>query len=215
MNIQFNTETLQGAEAQGLISLLSALFALPTTVSLTTQPPVPTTEEQAIFGVPVGSSTGISAVIAQDTEDQATQYAPSGLAIVGAGMKEDPAPAPEAHKRTRRTKAQIEADEAAEKGSAVAASQVTSTDPTQGSAVTNAAASGTTQSATASPTTASVPEAKPITADELRALLNGYISKHSMDEAIGKLREFGCNRVTEALSLDPVKLGELAEALRG
>jgi len=36
-----------------------------------------------------------------------------------------------------------------------------------------------------------------------------------MDEAIGKLKAFGCNRVTEALNLDPVKLNELAAALRG
>jgi hypothetical protein len=72
-----------------------------------------------------------------------------------------------------------------------------------------AAASGTTQSATATPGTV------PVSADELRALLNGYIAKHSMEEAIGQLQHFGCNRVTEALTLDPIDLAALAGALRG
>jgi hypothetical protein len=210
MNIEFNTETIQVAEAQGLISLLSALFALPTTVSLTPQSPVPTTEEQAIFGV---LTQRVSAVVGPTLQDAVEATADSEPATGPTLVASEPAP--ETHKRTRRTKAQIEADEAAEKGSAVASvAQTAPSDPTQGSAVTNAAASATTQSATAQVSTAPAND-KPITADELRALLNGYISKHSMDEAIGKLREFGCNRVTDALSLDPVKLGELAEALRG
>ena len=55
--------------------------------------------------------------------------------------------------------------------------------------------------------------AKPISADDLRSLLNSYIKKHGMDEAIAQLKRFGCNRVTEALALDPVKLNELASAL--
>jgi hypothetical protein len=46
-------------------------------------------------------------------------------------------------------------------------------------------------------------------------LLNGYIAKHSMEEAIGQLKTFGCNRVTEALALKPAMLSALAEALRG
>lgn len=62
-----------------------------------------------------------------------------------------------------------------------------------------------------SPTSA----AKTVSADELRALLNNYIQKHSMEDAIAKLRSFGCNRVTEALALGPDKLNELAAALNG
>jgi hypothetical protein len=80
-------------------------------------------------------------------------------------------------------------------------------DPTTASAVPNAEVSGTTKSATATIGT--------VSADELSALLNGYIAKHSMEEAIGQLKNFGCNRVTEALALEPVKLKALAEALRG
>ncbi len=57
--------------------------------------------------------------------------------------------------------------------------------------------------------------AKPISADDLRSLLNSYIKKHGMDEAIAQLKRFGCNRVTEALALDPIKLNELAAALNG
>ena len=54
-----------------------------------------------------------------------------------------------------------------------------------------------------------------IDADQLRALLNGYIARHSMEEAIEKLRAFGCNRVTEALALESAKLNELAATLNG
>jgi hypothetical protein len=54
-----------------------------------------------------------------------------------------------------------------------------------------------------------------VSADELRGLLNGYIAKHSMEEAIGRLKAFGCNRVTEALALESGALNALAEALRG
>jgi hypothetical protein len=96
-------------------------------------------------------------------------------------------------KRHRRTKAEIEADEAAAK---------------QASAVTDVPAS------TAAPETKTV-EIEIVDADKLRFLLNGYIAKHSMEEAIGQLQTFGCNRVTEALALDPVKLNDLAGALRG
>ena len=87
-------------------------------------------------------------------------------------------------------------------------------DPTQGSAAADAAASGTTGPATAASSTAPAGDpAKPISADDLRSLLNSYIKKHGMDEAIAQLKRFGCNRVTEALALDPVKLNELASAL--
>lgn len=105
--------------------------------------------------------------------------------------------------RHRRTKAEM------------AAAKDAPADPTQGSAVEAAAASGTTGPATASSATAPAGEAKPISADDLRSLLNSYIKKHGMDEAIAQLKRFGCNRVTEALALDPVKLNELAAALNG
>ena len=112
----------------------------------------------------------------------------------------------EVAKRGRRTKAQIEADAA------------TAANPTQGDVPTAAAESTVTESAKttdASPMVATNGQAKTISADELRGLLNGYIQRHSMDEAIGKLKSFECNRVTEALDLEPAKLSELAEALRG
>lgn len=117
-------------------------------------------------------------------------------------VQSDPTPAT----RKRRTKAEMEA-----------AAQDAPSDPTHGSDAAAAAASSTTQPATASSPTAPAGEAaqatKPISADELRALLNGYIKKHTMEAAIAILKEFGCNRVTEALALDPIKLNELASKL--
>ena len=107
-------------------------------------------------------------------------------------------PASEPPKRTRRTKAEMVA---------AAKSQAAPTDPTLASAAPSAEVSGITKSATAT--------TGPVSADELRSLLNGYIAKHSMEEAIGQLKTFGCNRVTEALALKPVMLSALAEALRG
>lgn len=65
----------------------------------------------------------------------------------------------------------------------------------------------------AEPTPAVAP--KPLTAEDLRALLNGFIARHSMEAAIEVLKSFGCNRVSEALTMEPAKLAELAEKLNG
>ena len=107
----------------------------------------------------------------------------------------DPAPTPinEPATRKRRTKAEIAADEAAK--------QATSAESASAAAPAEAQAS--------TPTTS-----KPIDADTLRGLLNAYIAAHSMEEAIAILQAFGCNRVTEALALDPAKLAELAGRLQ-
>ena len=184
MNIQFETSQIGQAEAQGLISLLSSLF--PTTTSTvrpsnalqpSPQPPSPKNEDEAIFGVPV----------------QAEPAAPTAAHT-------QPEPTSESPKRTRRTKAEMEA-------AANAKPQASPADPTPASAVQTAEVSVTTQSATASKST--------VSADELRGLLNGYIAKHSMEEAIGRLKAFGCNRVTEALALESGALNALVEALRG
>jgi hypothetical protein len=55
--------------------------------------------------------------------------------------------------------------------------------------------------------------AKTVTADELRSHLNGYIARHSMEEALVQLESFGCRRVSEALNLEPAKLNALATVL--
>ena len=207
MNIHFETSQIGQAEAQGLISLLSSLFptatAGPAPKGPVPQPLaiLPANEEQAIFGVSV------------QAEPAAPNSAPAPVSIIHL--------TPEATRRTRRTKAEIAADEAAAAKAAqglttqtapTPSTQATPADPTNASAVPNAAASGTTQSATAQPSTA---PAKPVDAETLRSLLNGYIARHSMEDAISQLKAFGCNRVTEALSLEPEKLNQLAEALRG
>jgi hypothetical protein len=100
-------------------------------------------------------------------------------------------------RRGRRSRAEIAADEAAKAASTSAPPADTSTQPVaEASIAPNGAV-------------------KTVSADELRSLLNAFIQKHSMEEAIKKLESFGCNRVTEALSLDPVKLNELAASLNG
>jgi hypothetical protein len=108
-------------------------------------------------------------------------------------------------KRTRRTREQIAAD----KGSADADRTPTVGDQLIAAEAARKAAAEAQQNAVA-------PNgATKIDADQLRALLNDYIARHSMEDAIEKLRAFGCNRVTEALALESVKLNELAATLNG
>ncbi|HUD75659.1 MAG TPA: hypothetical protein VMQ76_11350 [Terracidiphilus sp.] len=236
MNIQFETSQIGQAEAQGLVSLLSSLFPTATAGlvpnGLTSQPPAPKNEEESIFGTPIRITPASSVPVQAEPAAPASTPAPA----------QPEQPAFEPPKRTRRTKAQIEADEvAAKQASGVApaspalysstSTQAAPADPTPASAAPSAGVSGTTQSATAPTSTVLAPEVRTIgtgptplrvlapteneRADELRALLNGYIAKHSMEEAIGQLKTFGCNRVTEALALKPAMLSALAEALRG
>ena len=199
MNINFNTNDIGHAEVRGLIALLSSLIAdayPPTTQPVPLSRPTPTTEEQAIAGVSI--ETAQAAAVPQPEPPV-------------------PEPAQTTVTRHRRTKAQIAAD------AANAAAGGTPTDPTPagsnglaaGSDALAAAASGTAQSATAATSTAPASVLKPVSAEELRSLLNAFISKHSMEEAIEKLRSFGCNRVTEALALEPAKLNELVAVLNG
>jgi hypothetical protein len=178
MNIQFDDNISQN-QAQGIILLLTSLFP-----SLGNSHPVS----------PAPSHIHIYPTTAA-TEPQPEQPSQSPVTAVTE-------PTTEAPKRTRRTKAEMEAERA-----------ITPSDPTQGSAATPAEASGTIQSAPVGNPTADA--AKPISADELRGLLNNHIAKHSMEGAIAILQSFGCNRVTEALALDPIKLNELAAVLRG
>ena len=193
MNITFDTNAIGQAEVRGLIALLSSLIA--DTYPPTTQPaplshPIPTTEEQAIAGVPIETAQAAAAPQPQPQP-----------------------PAPESAQTTtrrRRTKAEMAADALLEK---------TGHAPVPTPAVASGAEpQATVESAkttVASPSVNSVSAPKPISAEDLRSLLNAFISKHSMEEAIEKLRSFGCNRVTEALALEPAKLNELAAVLNG
>jgi len=179
MNIQFDTDTLTLAEAQGLTSLVASLFPK---LSVSAPGPVsgPVTSIALVPATaPAAQPEAQPVQPSQPTPPEAPAQ-PASAAVVA----EQPA------KRHRRTKAEIEADEAAAKQAPVT-------------------------EAPAAPTTTAAADAKPIDADDLRFLLNGYIAKHSMEEAIGQLQAFGCNRVTEALALDPAKLNSLAEVLRG
>ena len=114
-------------------------------------------------------------------------------------------------KRTRRTKAEIAADEAAAK---VNPTQGAAADPGPAAQLAEPQASEASAKTTDANLSGSA-ETKAVSADELRGLLSNFITRHSMDDAIGKLKAFGCNRVTEAINLEPVKLSALAAELRG
>ena len=187
MQINFDTEQIQKNEAQGIILLLSALFPALNSQPVSNSNPTPTTEEQAIFGTPIPAAPSHMAVIGAGMERAEVEAA--GLALIQSGASTPSINEPPA-KRTRRTKAEIAADEAAK--------QATSAEPASAAAP--------------APATSEAPTK--IDADTLRALLNAHIAKHSMEAAIAILQEFGCNRVTEALALDPAKLAELAGRLQ-
>jgi hypothetical protein len=202
MNITFDTTNFTATEARGLIALLSALIgqAQPPASNPVSLAPSPATEEQAIFGVPTqlafadhGSFTDIEpgGSLLNDVREQGQQNMERHL------------------KRHRRTKAEIAADEAVAK--AQAQPQVGATDPTQSSAAPAAEGNGTAQPAAVPTGTVG---AQPINAETLRSLLNAYIARHSMEDAIAQLRAYGCNRVTEALALSADKLAQLAAVLQ-
>lgn len=175
MNIQFDTKQITPDEALGLIALLETLLPVSEQVpdqSAVVAAPTPTTLHEQLKASVEQVSTG--PVLVEPSAEATT-------------------------KRTRRTKEQIAADEAARQQQP----------PTVGDQL--AAAEAARKAEAAQP----VNGATKIDADQLRALLNGYIARHSMEEAIEKLRAFGCNRVTEALALEAVKLNELAATLNG
>jgi hypothetical protein len=188
MQINFDTEQIQKNEAQGIILILSALFPALNSQPVSNSNPTPTTEEQAIFGTPIPAAPSHMAIIGAGMERAEVEAA--GLALIQSGASTPSTTEPTSTKRTRRTKAEIAADEAAK--------QATSAEPASAAAP--------------APATSEAPTK--IDAGTLRALLNAHIAKHSMEAAIAILQEFGCNRVTEALALDPAKLAELAGRLQ-
>ena len=194
MQINFDTSNSGPQEGLALIALLMALYpnSGQLTGNLTPQqtPPAPSpkNEEQAIVGVP----------------DASTDPNP-GPAPTTSAPAPTPTPINEPAKRTRRTKAEIAADEAAK--NVPAASAVAEAE--------RVAQEGHPEEAEVILKESAATPVKPITADELRTLLNAYIAKHSMEDAIGQLKAYGCNRVSEALTLVPAELNGLAEALRG
>jgi hypothetical protein len=197
MIINFDTASANKRDGQALIALLSVLYGQTESnqVSIAPQAPTPT----------------LQTAIDSTTEAAAE---PSHLAIVGAGMKltEDaPTSATETTTRKRRTKAEMAADAAA----AQADRPPTTGDQLMAAEAARKAAAEAAQSPTTTTTTQAVNGSAKLSADELRALLNGYIARHSMEEAIEKLRAFGCNRVTEALALESAKLNGLAATLNG
>jgi hypothetical protein len=91
-------------------------------------------------------------------------------------------PAPEQPKRTRRTKAEIEAAKAEE-------------------AANNPAPQPAAQPATTIPPATEQPAAS-ISIDDLRAALQGYTSAKGMPAGIELLKKFGCSRISELAAKD-------------
>jgi hypothetical protein len=196
MNFNFDTASMTSREARGLAALLSVLF--PDSAPVNTAAPEISNS---------AASPSHMAIIGAGM-DRAEVEAVGMTLISGAGPTSTPEQASTGRKR--RTKAEIAAD--ADEAAAKQAVTGTTSDPTPASTSAPGADAEkpvSTQLNGAAGTTA----VKPVSADELRALLNAYIQKHSMEDAIARLQEFGCNRVTEALALAPEKLNGLAKVL--
>lgn len=188
MLIKFDTSYAEPEEVQGLIALLQTLLP--------------------IYGQNKASAPRHLAVPQQSTPDtqpaapdaQPQPDSPTSSASTGPTLVDAPTDQP---RRTRRTKAQIEADEAAKSQSASTPAPVaTGFQPD----LTNAPV-GVIESASTL--------IKPIDKETLTVLVNGFIARHSMEEALAILDDFECQRISEALALDPAKLNALAEKFRG
>ena len=206
MNIQFDDNITQ-PQAQGIILLLTSLFPALNN-SQPVSHPVPTTEAQAIGGVPIPtpSAPPVAADRGYSSGDEYNPRLAVGKDYEEAIRKEQTITAPgptlvqsEPTTRKRRTKAEIAADEAQAKAQAalsagVPVAEVSTPTPT-----------------TAEPTPAPT---KPIDAEALRGLVNTYIAAHSMEAALELLREFNCSRINEASALEPAKLSALVARLQ-
>jgi len=206
MNIQFDDNITQ-PQAQGIILLLTSLFPALNN-SQPVSHPVPTTEAQAIGGVPIPtpSAPPVAADRGYSSGDEYNPRLAVGKDYEEAIRKEQTITAPgptlvqsEPTTRKRRTKAEIAADEAQAKAQAalsagVPVAEVSTPTPT-----------------TAEPTPAPT---KPIDAEALRGLVNTYIAAHSMEAALELLREFNCSRINEARALEPAKLSALVARLQ-
>ena len=198
MNIQFETDSLTSRSAQGLILLLQSLFP----ALNNSQPvnyPIPASEEQAIFGVPIQATPA----------DAPKQSESAGIALVpdttaGPG----PAAPAEPTTRKRRTKAEIaaatgaaDADEAQAKAQAQA--QASPGDP---------AAANEAQS-TSAPGTGLASPPKSVSKEEINGLFNSYIQRNSFEDAVAVLDAFGCSRLSDVAALEPLKLKDLVARL--
>ena len=56
---------------------------------------------------------------------------------------------------------------------------------------------------------------EPVTKDQLTAVIQGYLTRHTEAEAVAILRSFGCGLVSEAMALPADKLAELVDKFRG
>jgi hypothetical protein len=197
MNIQFDDNITQ-PQAQGIILLLTALYPELNNLAPTSQPvsyPVPTTEAQAIFGVAIPTQA--------TPNDAPTQPTPSA----------GPTPINEPSTRKRRTKAEIAAATGAADADEAQAKAQAALDA--GTSVAEATKAQPTADPQTEPTPTPATSPTPITKEELTSLANGFIQRHSMEDAFAAINAFGCSRINEAMALPPEKLAALAEKLRG
>lgn len=198
MNLNFDTATLVKAEAQAIIAFLNSMFPGSGSAQVETS---------------AGSAATLQVVSAIVPSSASVPSAPSDPL----SNAQSDAPSEQPARRGRRSKAEILADEAAAKAQAALAAGVPVTevqpDPTPASTPALTVDAGTPASTPSNGATNTT--AKPMTKEDLTALLNGHIQRHSFEAAVAVLASFKCNRVSEALALDPVKLSELAEQLNG
>lgn len=208
MNISFDASALSSREAKALSAFLSSLYPLPSTAQPAQQPqPV---QSAQFTELPQQVQQSQPAQPAQQPQpDQPVLQLPNAKAVsrvidkfqTAVSALADMPPTPPTPtvatepvvRRGRRSNAQIAAEKEAQR----------------------VAEEGHPEEAEAILEEAGTESPKPITADDFRTLLNGFIQRHSMEEAIGQLKAYDCNRVSEALALDPAKLRELVAALNG
>jgi hypothetical protein len=202
MYIQFDTASLNQTEARAIIALLSTIYPIGqnSQPAKTEMGAVPVRSEPSHLAI-VGAGMALRETVPQpaivgnasETVSFVQSFDPASPFLV------EPATTETTTKRTRRTKEQIAADEAAK----------ADRPPTVGDQLIAAEAARAAAASAAQPTDGAAK------ATWLRALLNSYISRHTMEEAIERLRAFGCDRVSEALALESVELNKLAATLNG
>lgn len=183
MRIELNTND---ESVHGLRHLAGLLLAL---AGETVAPAQPNSAIGAIVEAPQ-ATVGQNGASSQPVISAGEAAGNEAGAEAGAGTPADDAPAASVT-RKRRTKVEMEAARAAEAGNADAGSVDTSS--TTGSETSSQESA---QSANAAPSNTSASD-KPLTLDDVRAALQRYTEKTSMQHAIVLLKNYGASRISE------------------
>lgn len=183
MRIELNTND---ESVHGLRHLAGLLLAL---AGETVAPAKPTSAIGAIVEAPQ-ATVGQNGASSQPVISAGEAAGNEAGAEASAGTPADDAPAASVT-RKRRTKAEMEAARAAEAGNVSAAATETDTGSTAG-ASTNVDAAATGSTSEPSPG-----NDKALTLDDVRAALQRYTEKTSMQHAIVLLKNYGASRISE------------------